>query len=169
MVPSRIQVHRSLPLNANGKVDRAALSKQVLHEPVTLNTPAAPRGEKSDRSLAELTEIVSRVAAETFGVQEVPVEAPLVNLGVDSLLALRFRNRLGRVLNRSLPATLVYDYPSVAAIVRALAPPTERKSQSELDDVQKTIREIDEESLLVLAERMLANDNGQARVSLPIL
>ena len=169
MVPVQMQLRESLPLNANGKVDRAALSKQIWHGPVTLGTPAAPLGEKSDRSLAELTEIVLRVAAETFEVQEVPAEVPLVNLGVNSLLALRFRNRLGRVLNRSLPATLVYDYPSVAAIVRALAPTTARKSQSELEDLQKTIREIDEESLLVLAERMLANDNGRARVSLPTL
>jgi acyl carrier protein len=132
-----------------------------------LGTPAAPLGEKSDRSLAELTEIVSRVAAETFEVREVPVEAPLINLGVDSLLALRFRNRLGRVLDRSLPATLVYDYPSVAAIVRALAPPTAKESRSELEDVQKTIREIEDESLLVLAESMLANDDEQARLSEP--
>jgi amino acid adenylation domain-containing protein len=125
MVPVQIQIRESLPLNANGKVDRAALSKQAWHVPATASTPAAPLGGKSTQSIIELTEIVSRVAAETFAVKEVPIETPFVNLGADSLLALRFRNRLGRVLNRSLPATLVYDYPSVQAIVRALAPPIE--------------------------------------------
>ena len=54
-----------------------------------------------------------------------PADALLVDLGVDLLLALRFRDRLGRALGRSLPATLVYDYPSVAAIVRALVPAIE--------------------------------------------
>ncbi|WP_315729240.1 MULTISPECIES: non-ribosomal peptide synthetase [unclassified Bradyrhizobium] len=166
MVPVQIQLRESLPLNANGKVDRAALSKHVWQEPVTSVRPIASLGEKSGRSLAELTEIVSRVAAETFEVREVPVEAPLANLGVDSLLALRFRNRLGRVLDRSLPVTLVYDYPSVAAIVRALAPPTAKESRSELDDIQKTIREVEDDSLLALAESMLANDDELARLSL---
>ena len=125
MVPVQIQIRESLPLNANGKVDRAALSKQAWHAPDRAGTPAAPLEGRSDQTTIELTEIVSRVAAETFQVQQVPVETRFVDLGADSLLALRFRNRLGRVLNRSLPVTLIYDYPSVAAIVRALVPPIE--------------------------------------------
>jgi amino acid adenylation domain-containing protein len=174
MVPVQIQIRESLPLNANGKVDRAALSKQAWHAPDRASTPAAPLGGKSTQSIAELTEIVSRVAAQTFEVQEVPLETPFVNLGADSLLALRFRDRLGRALNRLLPATLMYDYPTVAAIVRALAP-AEVDSQRQLrpldilmaqsateeeepKGISKMIREIGEDSLLDLAERMLAND-----------
>ncbi len=117
MVPVQIQIRESLPLNVNGKVDRAALSKHVWSEPARVGAPP-PGG----RSIAKLTEIVSRVAAETLEVQEVPVETLFADLGLDSLLALRFRDRLQRVLDHSLPATFVYDYPSVAAIVRALAP-----------------------------------------------
>jgi acyl carrier protein len=174
MVPVQVQIRESLPLNANGKVDRAALSKQVWHAPARADTPTAPLDGKSDRPITELTEIVSRVAAETFEVQQVSVETRFVDLGADSLLALRFRNRLGRLLNRSLPVTLVYDYPSVAAVVRALAP-AEVDSQRQLGPldilmaqpateeeepkgISKMIREIGEDSLLDLAERMLAND-----------
>jgi acyl carrier protein len=138
--------------------------------PVRASTPATPLGGKSNRPISELTEIVSRVAAQTFEVQEVPADTPFVDLGADSLLALRFRARLGRALNRPLPATLAYDYPTVAAIVRALAPfevdgpgqlarldvlAAESATENESNDLSKMIREIGEDSLLDLAERML--------------
>ncbi|WP_315833558.1 non-ribosomal peptide synthetase [Bradyrhizobium prioriisuperbiae] len=151
MVPVQFQIRESLPLNANGKVDRAVLSKQAWHVPARASTPAAPLGGKSTQSIIELTEIVSRVAAETFEVKEVPIETRFIDLGADSLLALRFRNRLGRALNRPLPVTLAYDYPSVAAIVRALAPPETEESTG----ISKMIREIGEDDLLALAERIL--------------
>jgi hypothetical protein len=174
MVPVKIQIHESLPLNANGKVDRGILGKHVWHEPAKVDAPVALSGP-SDRSVAELTEVVLRVAAETFDVREVPLKSLFIDLGIDSLLALRFRDRLGRALNRPLPATLVYDYPSAAAIVRALASPSEVASQkqfgpldvvtasatgdAESRGISKMIREIGEDSLLDLAERMLADDD----------
>jgi thioester reductase-like protein len=136
MVPVQIHIRESLPLSANGKVDRVALSKHGWHEPASVGTLAAPLSGSSDRSLAELTEVVSRVAAETFGVREVPAETRFVELGADSLLALRFRDRLARALGRSLPATLVYDYPSVAAIVRALAPASNPLASDLLRELQ---------------------------------
>ena len=174
MVPMQIQIHEALPLNANGKVDRGALSKHVRHDPAKLEAPLSLSGP-SDRSIAELTALVSRVAATTFDVREVLAETLFTEIGLDSLLALRFRDRLARALDRSLPATLVYDYPSVAAIVRALTPASEAARQKHVEprDVQREpasddeewrglsgiIREIGEDSLLDLAERMLATDD----------
>ena len=47
----------------------------------------------------------------------------LMDLGVDSLMALELRQRLGAGLGlaRALPATLVFDHPSIEAIARLLA------------------------------------------------
>jgi hypothetical protein len=47
----------------------------------------------------------------------------LMDLGVDSLMALELRQRLGAGLGlaRPLPATLVFDHPSIEAIARLLA------------------------------------------------
>jgi hypothetical protein len=46
-----------------------------------------------------------------------------MDLGVDSLMALELRQRLGAGLGlaRALPATLVFDHPSIEAIARLLA------------------------------------------------
>src|SRR5262249_21072336 len=42
---------------------------------------------------------------------------PLKDFGLDSLMAVELRNQLARQLQRPLPATLAFDYPTIHAIV----------------------------------------------------
>ena len=54
--------------------------------------------------------------ARTLGLpdgQTVDDHQPLRDAGLDSLLAIELRNVLGSALSRSLPATLLFDYPTV--------------------------------------------------------
>jgi acyl carrier protein len=47
--------------------------------------------------------------------------APLRKLGIDSLMSLELRNRLEKVLQIRLSATLVFTHPNLVALVRHLA------------------------------------------------
>jgi NADPH:quinone reductase-like Zn-dependent oxidoreductase/acyl carrier protein len=48
--------------------------------------------------------------------QEIDPTQPLQELGLDSLLAIELRNALSTCLNRSLPATLLFNYPTLNAL-----------------------------------------------------
>jgi acyl carrier protein len=45
---------------------------------------------------------------------------PLGEVGLDSLLAVELRNAIGRALSINLPATLLFDYPTVDALTEFL-------------------------------------------------
>ena len=55
---------------------------------------------------------VLRLPAGT-GVSE---QAPLVDMGLDSLMAVELRNALSAGIGRTLPAALVYDHPTLALL-----------------------------------------------------
>ena len=63
---------------------------------------------------------------------ELPVEenAPIQSFGVDSLLALELRDCFARVCGRELPATLVFDHPTPAALARALFPDAHEQART---------------------------------------
>jgi len=72
---------------------------------------------------AELTEVVRAAVA---GVVDRAVDDPMLDrsfgdLGLGSLAAVELRNRLSGQLGVPIPATLAFNHPSVAAVVRFLA------------------------------------------------
>ncbi|HVE82358.1 MAG TPA: beta-ketoacyl synthase N-terminal-like domain-containing protein, partial [Myxococcales bacterium] len=79
---------------------------------------AAPKGEA-------LRGHVRAAVAEVFGRRpdEVPLDRPLAELGLDSLLAMDIRDRLAVLVGRPLPAPLVFDHPTVVALARFLEDP----------------------------------------------
>ncbi len=74
-------------------------------------------GRRSELLLAFVGEHVARVV-DAPSARSIDPRQPLNELGLDSLMAVDLRNRLGKDLGlaRSLPATLVFDYPTLEAL-----------------------------------------------------
>jgi myxalamid-type polyketide synthase MxaB len=86
------------------------------------------------------------------GAQDIHEQVPLSALGLDSLMAVELRNVLGAglELKRTLPATLVFDYPTVEAITNYLMAEinlSETKPQDEKAVVQKNETWTEEQTL----------------------
>lgn len=75
----------------------------------------APR-RRREMLMDRLAEAARRVLGVGSGF-ELPPDMPLRDLGLDSLMAVELRNAVGTVVGRALPATLLFDYPSIAALV----------------------------------------------------
>jgi 8-amino-7-oxononanoate synthase len=66
--------------------------------------------------------MVARLAAALqIPPEAIDVDAPFVEHGLDSIAALQLTGALEEVLNRSLSATLIFDYPTIETLARHLA------------------------------------------------
>jgi len=82
-----------------------------------LNTePGRRRQALLEQHVREQVAVVLRLAPD-----RVPLNKPLKNLGLDSLMTLELRNRLEISLDVVLSATLIWNYPTVAALTPFLA------------------------------------------------
>ena len=77
---------------------------------------------QENRRRAMLQDEVRALAARVLGTspRSVDVAEPLRDLGLDSLMAVELRNRLGDAVGRTLPATITFDFPTVAALTAYL-------------------------------------------------
>ncbi|MFE4383648.1 type I polyketide synthase [Streptomyces cyaneofuscatus] len=72
---------------------------------------------------ALLLDLVRSEVADVLGLpgpDSVPADRALRSLGIDSLTMVQLRKRLAKRLNTTLPATLVFDYPTADAIAGLL-------------------------------------------------
>ncbi|WP_275408855.1 type I polyketide synthase [Micromonospora qiuiae] len=103
---------RSLPQQMTAAVTRPA-QKDVLHRLDGLSM------SEQERLLIEF--VTSHVATVTnHPPQTIDPARPFREMGFDSLMALELRNRLANTTGLSLPATLVFDHPTAAALSRQL-------------------------------------------------
>jgi acyl transferase domain-containing protein/SAM-dependent methyltransferase len=148
----------------------------------------APRGEVEDAAafrtrLATLPESERHDTLAAFVRDRIvhvlrldPAEPPdrqqrLMDLGIDSLMAVEFRNVLavGLALERKLPATLIFDYPTIDAVADyllshalGLASTASRRPTaaaaalpSEVDRVAAALEELDDQEVEALLSKRL--------------
>jgi acyl carrier protein len=86
---------------------------------------AAPAAElaavDAEEHLRQVQSDVAAVVAEVLGVAQVAPEEPLMAAGLDSLGAVELKNSLEGRLGLQLPGTLVFDYPTTAALAGYVA------------------------------------------------
>ncbi|WP_067498957.1 type I polyketide synthase [Actinoplanes sp. TFC3] len=76
---------------------------------------AAPAGSMLDRVRGEVAATIGQTDATG-----IDADRPLRELGFDSLMSVQLRNRLAAATGVRLPATLVFDYPTSAALASYL-------------------------------------------------
>jgi acyl transferase domain-containing protein len=100
----------------------AAPAREPAAQPLPERLRALPVEEQRELLMREVHAQVVRVIGLGVG-QSVDPRQPLSDLGVDSLMAVELRNRLGTLIGaqKPLPATLVFDHPTISALTDYLA------------------------------------------------
>ncbi|MEO3926255.1 amino acid adenylation domain-containing protein [Micromonosporaceae bacterium B7E4] len=112
MVPSGFVAVDTLPLTANGKLDRAALPEPGPADTVRRRASRPPSTE-GEKALCELF-------AEVLGVPSVGVDDNFFDLGGDSLRVARLLSRVHAELGDGIGVRAVFETPTVAALARQL-------------------------------------------------
>jgi len=159
-------VARPEALFAAVRFDGVQLSQAALHPLLRGLAPAARRARAQEpareaaESLAKrlsvlreperrraLLELVRGEVAQVFGLAAAAVNPnrPLQELGLDSLMALELRNRLSAACALRLPATLLFDHPTPAALAAQLHLELfeERAAESDVDALGPVLAELD--------------------------
>jgi acyl transferase domain-containing protein/NADPH:quinone reductase-like Zn-dependent oxidoreductase/acyl carrier protein len=75
----------------------------------------AVEGDRKRLLIDEITRLAARVLA-TDAAKLADSRRPLNALGLDSLMAVELRNAIAAAIDRPLPATLLFDYPSIDSV-----------------------------------------------------
>ncbi|HKH48265.1 MAG TPA: amino acid adenylation domain-containing protein, partial [Thermoanaerobaculia bacterium] len=108
MLPAAWVFLPSLPLTANGKVDRRALANLRPERPEVSAADAVPRTAFEER--------VARIYAEVLGLERVGREDDFFDLGGHSLLATQVASRVRAAFGVELPVRVVFEEPTVAGL-----------------------------------------------------
>ncbi|SEN89888.1 non-ribosomal peptide synthetase [Actinacidiphila rubida] len=121
LVPATLDVLDALPLNANGKADRAALPAPS--RPATPR-PAGGRGsaEGTAAAMTARERLVAEAVAAILGTEDIGPQDDFFRLGGNSLAAVRIAMRLSTATGTRVPPRLLFRARTVSAIAAALTP-----------------------------------------------
>jgi acyl carrier protein len=97
----------------SGQPSYGAVEPGEVATPLTLRQKleAAPAAERSALLLQHLRLELGKILG--ISPETIDLEQGLMDMGLDSLMAVEVRNRLSKSLQQRLPATLIFDYPTL--------------------------------------------------------
>jgi acyl carrier protein len=104
------RIRRSIPEN-QGKAVKISLRDQLA-------------GAVPNRRRALLLDHIRRQASQVLSLHNpdaIDPDQPLQSMGLDSLMAVELRNKLGNSAGKTLPATLLFEYPTLHALADYLS------------------------------------------------
>ncbi|HEY3303856.1 MAG TPA: non-ribosomal peptide synthetase [Candidatus Binatia bacterium] len=113
MIPSAFVFLETLPMLRNGKIDRRALPAPERKRPA-LNVPYVAPHTSIESDLA-------RIWAEVLDIDEVGIDDNFLELGGDSLLAIRILSRVNKTFRLNLSIKAVFNRPTVARMGELIA------------------------------------------------
>ncbi|MQA25323.1 MAG: amino acid adenylation domain-containing protein [Micromonosporaceae bacterium] len=144
LVPSSFVRVPALPLNRNGKVDRAELRRRRVRQRPAVSAPYRPAEHPVEEALTALW-------AGLLGIDEVGVDDDFLELGGDSLIATQAATEIGSRYGVSLGPREIYQQCTVAAIAGLIA-----------DRLLAGIEEMTDEEALALLRQHQVNEGQPA-------
>jgi polyketide synthase 12 len=130
---ARMDAAGMLPPILRGLLPRRSERRRAPSVSLAERLARVPEAERE----ATVLELVREEAAAVLGyssAKEVPPEQPFSELGFDSLAAVEMRNRLGALTGTQMPITLIFDYPSAAALADFLLAEASDDNSEEVPD-----------------------------------
>jgi len=112
MVPAAFVFLDTFPLTVNGKLDREALPAPGSERPRLASAYVAPQSEM-EKTLADLLKAALRQ-------DKVSVNDNFFDLGADSLMLTSVHRRLQSELEREIPITELFQYPTIRSLAERL-------------------------------------------------
>jgi pristinamycin I synthase 3 and 4 len=113
MIPMDFHLMDSLPLTANGKVDRAGIARHIMNA----------QSEPPRKPAPGLEQTIAEVWCSVLELREVSATADFLDLGGQSLTMMRVASRLKRRLQRDVSMEILLTCRTVAELAQALGGP----------------------------------------------
>lgn len=152
MIPGRFMVLDSLPLNANGKVNRQELPRPDLQRPKLGTRFSAPT--------TPMESVLAKIWSEALGINCIGIHDSFFELGGDSLIAGKVVSAIGRIFPWPLSLAEFYGACTVAHASQLLVQKAGRAERAE--KVATLFMQVDRMSSAEV-ETMLAEARGRRR------
>jgi acyl carrier protein len=135
MVPGRLVWLEQMPLTANGKIDRRALSARTLQ-----------RAERYTAARTPLEVQLEAIWTEVLKIERVSVHENFFELGGQSLLATQLITRVRSELQVDIPLRHLFDAPTIAQLaIRIVEQRAEQLDEAELEQLLAELDELSDD------------------------